>query len=276
MANQRDPRPDSSVAELALLMPGGVRRRLEMERGEDGLWRYTDTQVLVPGAADVPLSATVDVLEVSHPGESPLAGLVSQEEVERNSELEWVPQVGRRLQPEDGGPAVYEVEWARWQEHASKPVGVRAPEVDDHGLRRLLALEERELRFARRRLELITEQRTRVVMIASALGMTRREISELLGLSAGRVQQVAEDASAALRLEIEELLRDAVKVFRALGAHTVPHDALVLPSGRGSELLDELVELGLLAEADGGVRMTEAGEQAEMHLRSKRPKRGRS
>ena len=131
------------------------------------------------------------------------------------------------------------------------------------------------MRFARRRLELITEQRTRVVLIASALGMTRREISELLGLSAGRVQQVAEDAPAALRLEIDDLLRDAVKVFRALGARTVSRDALTLPAGRGPELLDELVELGLLAEADGAVHVSDAGEQAELHLRSKRPKRGR-
>ena len=91
MANQRDPRPDSSVAELALLMPDGVRQTLPMERGEDGLWRYVDTQVLVPGATDVPLSATVDVLEVSRPGESPLAGLVDEEEVGHNPELEWVP-----------------------------------------------------------------------------------------------------------------------------------------------------------------------------------------
>jgi hypothetical protein len=130
-----------------------------------------------------------------------------------------------------------------------------------------LAVEERELRFARRRLESLIEQRATTVALVSALGMTRREVGEVTGLSTGRVQQVLDDASPVLRAQVNRWLSDALHVLRDIGARSVPRGSVSLPPGSEVTLLDELADCGLISEDAGQLSVTEAGERAELHLR---------
>jgi hypothetical protein len=236
------------------------------ERGEDGVWRYRRTDVSVVGAIDVPLYETIAVRHVVRGG-APEAVLISSEEIERNPSLAWVPKVGRKLESSTG--TEYEVAWHVWQEHAAIPVGVKAPERDATGIAQLAAIEERELRFARREVELRAERRARYVAIMTAIGMKRREVGECIGLSTGRVHQLLEDMPETLRAEVRQLVDDALTALRSIGPRTVAREDVDLPSERAAHVLDELVSYGLLIEDERGLRLSEAGEQAELYLRTR-------
>jgi biotin operon repressor len=114
----------------------------------------------------------------------------------------------------------------------------------------------------------MTEGRGRTIAIASGLGMTRREIGELLGLSAGRVQQVLEDLPPRLRSEVDHLLRDVLKVLRHLGSRSSSGEDLARSSGIDSNAIDELISLDLLRQDGALISVSDAGEQAELHLRT--------
>lgn len=251
--------------------PGIAGQRREMERGDDGGWRYAGTTISVPGATDITLAEILTVREVSRAGQAPEAVLISSAEVDENPALGWVRRYGRRLQAPDGDE--FEVPWAVWEEHGTEPVGVRAPEIDGDGLQRLMALEERELRFARRAVELHSERRARLIAIASAFGMTRREVSDLVGLSPGRVQQVIDESAPGIRLDVERFLRQALEMLREIGPRVVRREQ-VANTPDEHNLLDELLAYGLLSEDDGAVRQTEAGERVEIRLRTRKSKDG--
>ena len=84
-----------------------------------------------------------------------------------------------------------------------------------------MAVEEREVRIARRIAELRAERRSRLMMIASALGMAQKEVSDHVGLTAGRVHQLVEDAPEPLKVEVADFLADTVEVLQDLGRRTL-------------------------------------------------------
>jgi hypothetical protein len=263
---------DLDIAATATQLVVGKGHEFAMSRRDDGVWCYDGTNIPVPGAVDQTLGEIANVREVTRRGQGPEAVLVACSEIDANPDLSWVPKAGRRLRGEDEDE--YEVPWPVWQERAVAPVGVRAPERDADGLRRLLAVEERALRFARRQLEVLTEKRARSVAIASGLGMTRREVSDLLGLSTGRVQQVIEDAPATLRTEVDDVLRDFLLVLRDIGPRVVNRDDVAFPAGSDDGLLDELIAFGLVEQQGSQVQVTDAGQRAELHLRTRKRKGG--
>jgi hypothetical protein len=187
--------------------------------------------------------------------------------------LAWVEDVGALFRGAEDD--FYKVPWVVWQEQAAAPVGMRAPERDGAPLERLIAVEERELRFARRRVEVLTERRARVVAIASGFGMTRKAVSKLLGVTPGRIQQVLEEMPPTLRTEVDDLLRDTLSVLRDIGSREVPREDVQLPSARHGVILHELVSFGLL-DGDETLRVTATGEAAELHLRTKKGSGGGS
>jgi hypothetical protein len=264
----------NEAASPAILVVPGNHDLPPAERREDGQWYYVGTDTMVPGAADVTLGETANVFEISRRGQPPDAVLVPCAEVSPDSELSWVEQVGVPVRgPEE---SFFKVPWALWQEQAAAPVGMRAPERDGDPLERLIAVEERELRFARRRVELLTERRARAVANASGDGMTRRSVSDLLGVTPGRVQQLLDEMPPTLRAEVDDLLRDTLKVLREIGSRELAPADVRLPAGRDGSILDELVSFGFLEEDHGTVRVTETGEAAELHLRTKKKSRGSS
>jgi hypothetical protein len=253
---ERDPSLESTAA----------ADELAAERHDDGRWYYAGTSIAVPGAVDLSIAEVVGVREVWL-GDEPQAILVSEDELAKHPELAWVPPAARR-ELRSGASVEFEVAWAVWQEHAASVVGVRAPERDGSGLARALARSEKDLRFARHEVDLAADRRARLVSIASALGMKRREVGELVGLTAGRVQQLIDELSPAGHHDVAGFLNTALLVLRSVGPNEIERSALPAPG----DLVDEMIDLELLFERSDHVGVTTAGERAELHLRTKRTK----
>jgi hypothetical protein len=210
-----------------------VSAPLVMERGDDGIWRYEGIDVGVPGAVDVPLAARVQAYQVLTPSGEPDGALIPAADVEADLALEFVKRVGRRLSGDDPADDVYRVSQPFWEEHGGQAVGVEAPELGDDGRRRRLAIEERELRFARRRQEQQAVRRACAVALVAALGMTRKEAAGILGLTAGRVQQLIDELSVVARREVDELVEAIGLVLRRMGDQPVRAADVSCPAATG-------------------------------------------
>jgi hypothetical protein len=249
---------------------------VDFERGEDGVWRYAGTGAQIPGAVDVTLGDVVTARQVARPGREPEAVLVSLTEIIEDPRLSWALEKGKRLS--GGDDELFFIAWPTWQEHVGDPVGVHAPERDADGLDRMIAKRERDVRLRRHELERATEARQVMVGVASGLGITRRHVAELIGVSTGRIQQLIDDVPRRVQLEVERILRDGPVILKMIPAEPIERDAIDTPKDwdrlQVSEMLDRLVSLGLLSadESARSVRRSQAGEQALKHL-SARPRR---
>jgi hypothetical protein len=247
---------------------------VDYERGEDGVWRYRGTDAVVPGAEDVLLGEVTKARLVVRPGEEPEAVLVSLTEIQHDRRLAWVLELGTRLS--GGEDELFAVSWPTWQEHVGQPVDVRVPERDAEGIDRAIARRERAVRLQRHQLERATEGRQVIVGVAAGLGVTRRHVADLIGVSTGRIQQLIDDAPRRVQLEVERILRDAPTILKLVENEPRHREQVSVPkdwsAGQVSEMLDQLVDLGLLStgERHGTVWRSQAGERALAHLASKR------
>ena len=106
--------------------------------------------------------------------------------------------------------------------------------------------------------------RQRLVVLAARLGRSRRIVSETLGLSTARIQQLSESPSAELLADVEEFVVAVTQVAALLGPGIRPRDELSPPRGLGGdefdETIDSMISVGLAEEvADNGLRLTEDG-----------------
>jgi transcriptional regulator with XRE-family HTH domain len=220
------------------------------ERRSDGGWVYEGTAITVPGARTQTLRDAVKPRELGRPGEEPQAVVFSLSEIVANPRLNWVLQSGTRLR--GGEEDMFSIAWDSWLRRAEHESGVWAPERDASGIVRRLAIDEREVRFARDALERALETRSRRVVLASLLGMSRRQVGELLGVSPTRVQQLLEDVPQMDRHALEQLAADARAVLDALPDGPVARNAIALPPGwkrsQLERLLDKLAEHGLVEQ----------------------------
>jgi hypothetical protein len=246
------------------------------ERGGDGVWRYANTPVEVPGAKDRTLADVVRPRQIGRLGDAPEAILVSLTEVKENPRLRWVLDHGTQIRLDD--EEQFWVQWALWQEHADDPVAITAPERDGDDLERHLAEVERRIRFTRRGLDLLTSQRLKSIVAASLLGMTRRGVGETVGVSTGRVQQLVDDLSPDAREEIESILDAGALLATLLPPDTpIDRDAIEPPADWDrlnlSAALDDLVELGLLKQ-DADMRNVCMATSVRTRLRRRVDRRG--
>jgi len=185
-----------------------------------------------------------------------------------------VLELGRRLSR--GQDELFSVSWPTWQEHASQPVGVRVPERDADGIDRAIARRERAVRLQRHELERATEGRQVIVGVAAGFGVTRKHVADLIGVSTGRVQQLIDNAPRRVQLEVARILRDAPTILKLVDSDPRHREEVSSPKDwsteQTSEMLDQLVSLGLLAtdDAHDTVWRTPTGEQAIAQLVSKR------
>lgn len=201
-------------------------------------WQYRDKDVPVPAAVGITLAEMVKPREVRRAGEDPESVVLSLSELIDNARLGWVLQAGTRLEGAD--EPLFLVPWPVWQEHASDIVDVWAPERDGVGAARQLAIAERETRLLRYELEQATARRTETVAIATALGMSRRRVGALLGVSGARVQQILDDAPNSAQASAARFVTDARAVLQ--------HADGELPAGWDRDRFDRVA--GQMAEWD--------------------------
>jgi hypothetical protein len=236
------------------------KERPSVELSENG-WEYAESGIAAVGARDITLGEATNPLLLGRPGEEPEAVVLRLTEIIEDSRLNWVLQNSTQL--EGGDEPRFEVSWAVWQEHAGEPIAAWLPECDATGIDRLLAIAERDVRFAKQKLDAAGAARQRLVVLASRLGRSRREVGETLGLSTGRVQQLNDDPPAEVVGDVEGLIRAAVLIGDRIGNTPCPRDGVPPVPGLGGDERDEAVDLmlalGLLEEADGEVRLTNDG-----------------
>jgi hypothetical protein len=230
-------------------------------RDEAGVWRYDGTEIAAVGARDVTLAEVVNPRALARAGEEPDAIILSLSEIIADARLNWILQEGTKL---DGGDEpLFLLSLELWQERSALPVKAWLPETDASGVDRCLAIAERNWRFARKALDDAGLDRTRLVLLASRMGRSRRDVSETLGLSSGRVQQLNDDPPLELAAEVDRFLRDASDVAVSLEARERSSSHPVTRRGLGADRSDEVVadmiSLGLLEEMPDGLRVTEAG-----------------
>lgn len=226
-----------------------------------GAWHYEGTDIAAVGARDVTLGEAVDPLVLGRLGREPEAVLLPLSAIIDDQRLNWALQAGTKL--DGGAEPLFEVTWSVWQEHAAEPIDAWLPECDAAGINRSLAAAEREFRFAKQALDAAGLIRNQLVVLATRLGLSRRQVGETLGLSTGRVQQLNEDPPSEVVEEVEEFVSAATLLAGLIGERPCPRDNIPRPRELGRDHLDELVgsmlTLGLLDEVADGLRLTDDG-----------------
>jgi hypothetical protein len=235
--------------------------RLPVVLGDEGAWYYEGTDIAAVGARDVTLEKAVDPLVIGRIGQDPEAVLLPLSAIIGDQRLNWALQAGTKL--DGGAEPLFEVPWSVWQEHAAEPIDAWLPECDAPGISGPMAAAERDFRFAKRALDAAGLIRNQLVVLATHLGLSRREVGETLGLSTGRVQQLNEDPPSEVAKEVEEFVSAATLLAGLIGERSCPRADIPIPRELGSDQLDELVDsmltLRLLDEATDGLHLTDDG-----------------
>lgn len=249
-----------------LTFPNSLAAPLNLDRpavvlDEAGEWRYAGTEIAAVGARNITLGEAVDPLMISRLGREPEAVLLPLSVIVDDQRLNWALQAGTRLN--GGAEPQFEVPWSVWQEHAAEPVEAWLPECDAAGIHRSLAAAEREFRFAKQALDATGLIRNRLVLLATKLGLSRREVGETLGLSTGRVQQLNEDPPGDVVRGLEEFLSAAALVAGLIGRGARLREEIPRPRELGADQMDQVMAsmlvLGLLEEEADGLRLTDDG-----------------
>ncbi|HET7506910.1 MAG TPA: hypothetical protein VFJ53_01000 [Solirubrobacterales bacterium] len=232
-------------------------------RDETGVWRYGTTGIPAVAAREVTLAQLANPRQIGRSDGEPEAVLLSISEIERNSRLGFAVHEGDRVEIR-GEELHYRVAWDIWQEHATEPVDVWLPEDDAAGLDRALAVSEREFRFAKQALEEAGLFRQYLVILAARLGRSRRVVSEAVGLSPARVQQLNESPPRHVPGDVDEFIAVAVRIARSVGDGVKPREALSRPAGIGGDEFEEVVAFmvaaGLLFEESKELGLTADGK----------------
>jgi len=228
-----------------------IQEEPEFEQRDDAVWVYAGTRIPVPGAQTLTLGEVVTPRELRRVDEPPETAVFSLSEIIAEPKLNWILREGTRLR--GGDEDLFAIPWDTWLDYAGREGAIWAPERDGSGIVRRLATDERAVRFARQALEDALETRGRRVAFASLLGMSRRQVGELLGVSATRVQQLMEEIDRPVREQLEKLAADARVILDALPERTqMARRSILRPPEwdreRLERALDALVEHGLLEE----------------------------
>ena len=231
------------------------------EKNRRGQWEYEGTEIPAVGARDLTLGEELEPLTIGRPGEEPIAVLLPAFAVEANPRLEWARHAGKEFEGTE--EKFFQIPFSLWQEHEEEVVGPWLPEHNARGLTRSLAIAEREFRFAQQALEASRLVRNCIVVLATRLGLSRRQVGESVGLSLGRVQQLNEDPPEEVVQVVEEVLEAAELVAKNIGVRPCPREDVPKPRALIHAELDGVIEamllLGLLEEAADGLQLTSDG-----------------
>jgi hypothetical protein len=236
-------------------------------RDPDGVWRYTDTWIPVPGARDVTLTERFEPKFVISQENEIERVVVSGESIAVAPELlDWCLEAGTSIQ-KDGDLVEVFVPFELWAEHDRVPGELIAPEQDGDKAEQDLATVEREYREAEANFDVLSAMRAHILR-RHAEKLTRQRAREITGLSVGRIQQliranVLDEEEFRLLELFEESIIPTFDELQDLAADAgLAHTGEVL-----GPALQELQNRGFLEEVPAGMMITPAGQEALFETR---------
>lgn len=238
---------------------------IEFIRDGDGVWRYADSWIPVPGARDVTLTDRFRPKQIVD-----VDGKVERIVVDGSSIagapelLDWCLTEGTPIEV-DGELVEVLVPSDLWAAHDRVPGELISPEHDGNEAEQQVAAAERKCREAELRLEQAAAQRAEVLR-RHAGQMTRQEARAITGLSVGRIQQLIR--SVEINQHELELLRVFARgpISRRDGLVKLARRLTALPTDPAelTRLVGELEGRGLLQpnRQGKGFELSEIGKQA--------------
>lgn len=239
-----------------------------MIRDPEGVWRYLDSWIAVPGAREVTLTERFSPKFVVN-GENEVERVVVEgPAIEAAPDLlGWCLQAGTVLRDGDEVVEVL-VPFALWKERERIPNELFSPEHQGSEAEREVAAAERRLRETERRFELASRERADALRRRSD-EITRQKAREITGLSVGRVQQlVSSESTDVAEREVLGLFEDGP--LRSLNACLERAREMGIPLDRKSlrVQVEDLKSRELLQDGHGSeVALSAKGASALLEAR---------
>lgn len=179
---------------------------VQVVRDPDGVWRYMESWIKVPGARDVTLSERFKPkVVIAHDGGIERY-VVDGASVQAHPDLlGWCIDAGTPIR-EEGQLIEVLVPADLWEERDRVPNELISPEHEGTEAEREVAAAERQYREAEQILERAAEERAEALR-RHAENMTRAKARELTGLSVGRIQQLIRSE------QLESHEREMLEIF---------------------------------------------------------------
>ncbi|MGN6664192.1 MAG: hypothetical protein ACTHK6_08340 [Solirubrobacterales bacterium] len=235
---------------------------VQVVRDSDGVWRYAESWIEIPGARDVTLTERFQPKFVVFADKEIERVVVDGNHVRDFPELlGWCLEIGTPIHEGDELVEVL-VPYRRWEEHDRVPNELISPEHHGKEAERELAEAERQYREEEIRFERAADARAEVLRKWAGV-MTRQEAKGITGLSVGRIQQlVREEPLEDVDQPVLELFEDGpvenLKELKKIAAENgMKHDLSFL-----SSVVRDLKARGLLEGIKGGaLALTAQGER---------------
>jgi hypothetical protein len=175
--------------ETPLEIEQAVVKGTEFIRSPDGVWRYADNWIPVPGARDVTLTDRFQPKQVVNAEGEVERVIVDGHSIAAHPELlDWCLSDGTPI--EDEGELIEVlVPYNKWEARDRIPNELIVPEIEGSVAEQQVAAAERKYREAERTIERAADYRAEVLR-RHAPEMTRQEARAITGLSVGRIQQL--------------------------------------------------------------------------------------
>jgi hypothetical protein len=230
-------------------------------RDDEGVWRYPQTLIPVPGARDMTLTERFKPKPILDEQGKVERVVVSGKSIsEAPNLLSWCLTAGRSVEDEKEVVIEVLVPYEIWKEHDRIPNAVIAPEHSDDPAERELALAERNYREADKTLEAAADKRAEVLQRYADV-MTRQQARAITGLSIGRIQQLSKPdrPSAAADTILQILVAGTPMTLAAVNKHLL-QAGLDLDEESTRRRLRELQLSGLVERRGAHFGATPSGE----------------
>lgn len=232
-------------------------------RDSEGVWRFADSHLPVPGARDLTLTERFEPKRVvAADGKIERIVVSGQSILDAPDLLGWCLEQGTKVEDQAGDVSEVLVPYELWQERDRIPNALVAPEHSEDEAEREVALAERGFREAEKALEEAADKRANMLR-RYAGQMTRQEARAITGLSVGRIQQLIKDEKLD---QVEVVLLRALEGGPVSGLETVTERGAALGLVNDANFvrreLRELQMRGLVIRRGASFTLTDAGQIA--------------
>lgn len=229
----------------------------------NGAWIDEATGREVVGAKSITLGERFRPYEVARPGDAADWVQFSLSELESHPALAVLITHPAIVRLTGGTEPIYQLPMPSWQEIRDQAVAAWIPEFDSDGINQSLAAVERRVRAMKDALDELTRTRLLVLLLATRAGHSRRELSDITGLSLARIQQLIESPPEVAVAEVDGIIAEMRGIFgTADGPIRLSQIASRLGADRAEELIDHLSAVRLVEAVEDGLALTDDGRRA--------------